>query len=265
MSYSTIVLERGGPIWRITLNVPERLNALSDQLLSELGMALDECAGSAEMRVLVLTGAGRGFCAGADLKDRASSGDSNDREALQRRIDERFNPIIKKLLALPAPTIAAVNGVAAGGGYGLALACDLVIAAESASFVLVFTPQLGLIPDMGTSWHAPRSLGRARAMASAFFGDRISATDAAAQGLIWKAIPDESLSQAVAEAASILANGPTRAFVATRCALDRSRSQSLHDQLDLEAVMQSDLLQSDDFFEGTRAFIEKRKPAFKGK
>ena len=264
MSYSTVTLIRNGPIFKITLNVPQRLNALSDQMLADLGGALDECAGATEMRVLVLTGAGRGFCAGADLTPTATRDDGDQHTLHHRRIDEQFNPVIKTLLALPAPTMAAVNGVAAGGGYGLALACDLVIAAESADFVLVFTPQLGLIPDMGASWHAPRSLGRARAMAKAFFGDRMSAKDAVAQGLIWKAVPDESLWQVVDETASILAKGPTRAYVATRTAFDRAQVHTLQEQLDLEAAVQPDLLMSDDFAEGVRAFLDKRRPEFQG-
>ncbi|MBY0305507.1 MAG: enoyl-CoA hydratase/isomerase family protein [Sphingomonas sp.] len=263
--YSTVVLKNDGPIFRIILNVPERLNALSDQLLVDLGAALDECASSPEIRVLVLIGAGRGFCAGADLKTPQPADGLDQSETLRRRISDQFNPMIKKLLALPVPTIAAVNGVAAGGGFGLALACDLVVAAESADFILVFTPQLGLIPDMGASWHAARNLGRARAMATAFFGNRISAMEAEAQGLIWKAVPDESFAQVIDETASKLANGPTRAYVANRHALDRAHTQSLHDQLDLEAEIQPTLLMTEDFAEGQRAFIEKRKPVFKGR
>ena len=265
MNYSTVVLKNDGPIFRIVLNIPERLNALSDQVLLDLSGALDECASSQEIRVLVLTGAGRGFCAGADLKTREPARKSDQNDSLRRRISDQFNPIIKKLLALPVPTIAAVNGVAAGGGFGLALACDLVVAAESADFILVFTPQLGLIPDMGASWHAPRNLGRARAMANAFFGNRIGASEAEAQGLIWKAVPDESFLQVIDETASKLANGPTRAYVANRHALDRAHTQSLQDQLDLEAEIQPALLMTEDFAEGQRAFIEKRKPVFKGR
>lgn len=265
VSYSTVVLKNHGPIFTIVLNVPERLNALSDQVLLDLGAALDECASSHEIRVLVLTGAGRGFCAGADLNTREPAREPDQHESHRRRIADQFNPIIKKLLALPVPTIAAVNGVAAGGGFGLALACDLVVAAESADFILVFTPQLGLIPDMGASWHAPRNLGRARAMANAFFGNRIGALEAEAQGLIWKAVPDESFLQVVAETASKLANGPTRAYVANRHALDCAHTQSLLDQLDLEAEIQPALLMTEDFAEGQQAFIEKRKPVFKGR
>ena len=265
MCYDTVHLERNGPIFRLVLNVPERLNALSDQVLLDLSEALDECAGSKEIRVLIITGAGRAFCAGADLKGREPVGGPEKYDLLRRRISDQFNPTIKKLLALPVPTIAAVNGVAAGGGFGLALACDIVIAAESADFILVFTPQLGLIPDMGASWHAPRNLGRARAMASAFFGDRIKAVEAEAQGLIWRAVPDETFPQVVDDTAGKLANGPTLAYVANRQAIDRAHTQSLNDQLDLEAEIQPTLLMTEDFSEGQRAFLEKRKPAFKGR
>ena len=174
MAEPRVLLEKKDGVATVTLNAPERLNALSVSLLGELCAVLDDCAADPDLRVLVLTGAGRGFCAGADLSDLPPPTESGSGNV----IDEHFNPPIKKLIDLPIPTIAAVNGVAAGGGYGVALACDLVIAAESAKFVLVFTPQLGIIPDMGASWHPPRLLGRARAMAAAFFGHRMSATDA---------------------------------------------------------------------------------------
>ena len=186
-------------------------------------------------------------------------------EHLRKRIDEAFNTVIRKLIDMPVPTIAAVNGVAAGGGYGLALACDLVIAAESADFILVFTPQLGLIPDMGSSWHAPRALGRGRALSGAFFGEPMPAREAANLGLIWKAVPDGELSGVVEATARTLSEGPTRAYVAVRHAMDKALTQSLPEQLDLEARIQPDLLVSEDFEEAVRAFLAKRKPVFKGK
>ena len=267
MSDQKVLLDKNGPVFTLTLNVPEKLNALGARLLQELRDALDECRADPDMRVLVLTGAGRGFCAGADLTEEVPlPGDRNARRAAhQKRIDEAFNPVVKKLIDIPAPTIAAVNGVAAGGGYGLALACDLVIAAESAKFILVFTRQLGLIPDMGASWHPPRTLGRARAMASAFFGEPMTAAEAVEQGLIWKAVPDADLRATVDATAQTLAAGPTRAYVETRHALDKATGQSLHEQLDLEARVQSELLVSDDFRECVKSFHEKRPPVFRGR
>ncbi|HPE48368.1 MAG TPA: enoyl-CoA hydratase-related protein [Hyphomonas sp.] len=267
MTDKTVRLDKNGPVFTLTLNVPEKLNALSARLLGDLMEALDDCAADPDLRVLILTGAGRGFCAGADLSDpfQLPKEMSERRAAHQKRMDDTFNMVVKKLLDLPAPTIAAVNGVAAGGGYGLALACDLVVAAESAKFILVFTRQLGLIPDMGASWHPPRSLGRARAMASAFFGEPMTATEAVEQGLIWKAVPDAELQATVESTAQILARGPTRAYVETRHALDKATRQSLHEQLDMEARVQSELLVSEDFAEAVKSFMEKRPPTFRGR
>nr|WP_321440618.1 enoyl-CoA hydratase-related protein [uncultured Hyphomonas sp.] len=264
MGTKTIELSKRGSVFTLRLDVPEKLNALGTQLRHDLNEALDACAADPAMRVLILTGAGRGFCAGADLSERVPlEGDESQRKmAHQRRMDEEFNAIIKKLLDMPVPTIAAVNGVAAGGGYGLALACDLVIAAKSAKFVLVFTGQLGLIPDMGASWHPPRSMGRARAIASAFFGEPMTSTEAVEHGLIWKAVPDEDLHQEVEATAQILALGPTCAYVETRRAMDKATSQSLHEHLDMEARVQPELLVSKDFSEAVKAFLEKRPPNF---
>lgn len=267
MSKPRILLDSSEGVTTITLNAPEKLNALGSRLLEEFDAALDHCAADQELRVLVLTGAGRGFCAGADLAGgTVGDGSTESRvEELRRRMEEEFNPVLKKLVAMPVPTIAAVNGVAAGGGYGVALACDLVIAAESAQFILVFTPQLGLIPDLGASWHAPRSLGRARAMASAFFGERMSAADAVEAGLIWKCVPDEQFSKEVDAVAETLRNGPKQAYVAVRRAFDAASTHALPDHLDLEAEIQPALLGTDDFLEGVTAFLQKRKPKFRGR
>ncbi|MCP5042241.1 MAG: hypothetical protein GY944_14540 [bacterium] len=271
MTEPKILLETRDGVATLTLNAPEKLNALGSQMLDELNDALDRCAADPDLRVVVLTGAGRGFCAGADLTEAGSGDGTADTSAegrmadLRRRMEESFNPAIKKLANLPVPTIAAVNGIAAGGGYGVALACDLVIAADSAQFVLVFTPQLGLIPDLGASWHAPRALGRARAMAQAFFGERMSAADAVEAGLIWKSVPDESLEKELDAVVKKLRSGPTLAYPAVRKAFDAASTHTLDEHLDLEAVLQPPLLGTDDFIEGVVAFLQKRKPRFNGR
>lgn len=267
MSGPTVLLEKKDGVATVTLNVPEKLNALSPQLLDELNRLLDDCAADPALRVFVLTGAGRGFCAGADLSQGGVPGESTEERADRLRLlmEESFNPMIRKIVDLPVPTVAAVNGVAAGGGYGVALACDLVVAAESAEFVLVFTPQLGIIPDLGASWHAPRALGRARAMAAAFFGDRMSAAEAVEAGLIWRSVPDADLARELGAVVERLKNGPTQAYPAVRRAFDAASTQTLHEQLDLETREQHVLLATDDFLEGAVSFMQKRSPEFKGR
>lgn len=267
MSDKQILMSSKNGVTTMVLNAPKRLNALSPQMLDEMNAALDDCAADADMRVFVLTGAGRGFCAGADLSGDGQRGATPQQRAdgVHKSMNESFNPVIKKIANLNVPTIAAVNGVAAGGGYGLALACDLVMAAESAKFILVFTPQLGLIPDLGASWHAPRALGRARAMAAAFFGDRMSAADAVEAGLIWRAVPDGTLIAEVDAVAGRLAAGPTRAYPAVRKAFDIASTHGLDAHLDFEADEQPKLIATEDYVEGVRAFMQKRKPEFKGR
>lgn len=269
MSYQSIKFDVKDGVARVILNEPKSLNALSPNMLVELNDVLDECLKREDLRVFVLTGEGRGFCAGANLAQPAGSGEKDPLlktrgDYTRRAMNEGFNPIVKKLTALKMPTLAIVNGVAAGGGYGLALSFDLVMAAESAKFILVFTPQLGLIPDVGASWHAPRRLGRAKAMAAAFFGDRMSAADAVKEGLIWRAVPDDELMSEADAVIEQLKNGPTKAYPQVRHAFDLAPMQSLSDQVDLEADWQPDLINTDDFQEGVTAFLEKRKPVFKG-
>tara|TARA_X000000950_G_scaffold237113_2_gene288498 strand:- start:169844 stop:170704 length:861 start_codon:yes stop_codon:yes gene_type:complete len=253
----------------LTLNNPKTLNALSPQMLEELNAHLNDAALNPDIRVLVLTGAGRGFCSGADLSPqpgaRKPETPEERGEQTRQRMHNGFNLVAKRLINLPFPTIARVNGVAAGAGYGLALAADLTIAAESAKFFLVFTNQLGLVPDVGASWHAPRALGRSRAMAAAFFGEKMSAEDAEKYGLIWQCVADDALDDTVNEVATRLANGPTKAYPQVRKLFDMASTQDIHAQLDLEAEIQPRLAATEDYVEGVRAFLQKRKPEFKGR
>lgn len=266
MSEDSVLLDIDDGIATIVLNEPKRLNALSKGIISGLNQALDQCAQRDDLRVMILTANGRGFCSGADLSAKGGAKDGHARgEATRQTMHNELNPIVKKILNLPVPTIGAINGVAAGGGYGLALACDLVIAAESAKFILVFTPNLGLIPDIGASWHAPRVMGRAKAMALTFFGDKMNAADAVEAGLIWKSVPDETLMDEANTVAAKLAKGPTRAYSQVRKIFDLAPRNTLHEHLDLEAEMQPALIATDDFIEGARAFMQKREPEFKGK
>jgi len=262
----TILTEKSDGVVTLTLNAPEKLNALSPTMLREFLKNLETIAEDKTARALIVTGAGRAFCAGADLSDLGGGVNTPEERAaaVRHSMLNGFNPVIRALSELPIPTIAAVNGVAAGGGYGVALACDLVVAAETATFILLFTPQLGLIPDLGASWHAPRLLGRARAMAAAFFGERMSAGEAAEKGLIWRCEPNENLMKFVESTAEQLAQGPTLAYPEVRRAFDAAFSNSLSEQLDYEADRQPRLIATDDHVEGVVAFLKKRKPAFKG-
>src|SRR5579883_2169132 len=263
MSYQTILFEVSEGIARLTLNRPERLNSFNTLMLSEVQDALAALQREASARVLVLTGAGRGFCAGQDLGDRvvAAGGAPPD---LGASIERGYKPLILALRGLPLPVIAAVNGVAAGAGANIALACDLVIAAKSASFVQAFC-RLGLVPDSGGTWFLPRLVGHARAMGLALLGERLSAELAAEWGLIWRCVDDQALASTVEELARALAAAPTRGLARTKEALLASWRHSLEQQLDLERDFQRELGTSADYREGVAAFIEKRAPRFTGR
>jgi 2-(1,2-epoxy-1,2-dihydrophenyl)acetyl-CoA isomerase len=263
MSYGTIRFERSAGIARLTLNRPERLNSFNREMHEEVRSALQEVKEDAGCRVLILTGAGRGFCAGQDLGDRVVTpgGAATD---LGESIERYYKPLVLALRALPLPVIAAVNGVAAGAGANLALACDLVIGASSASFIQSFS-KVALVPDSGGTWFLPRLIGQARAIGIAFLGDRISAEQAQDWGLIWRCVPDQEFPAAVEELAQRLAAAPTRALARTKEAMYASGTRSLAEQLDVERDYQRELGHCPDYAEGVAAFLEKRAPRFTGR
>ena len=250
MASIPIELHVDAGVTRIVLNRPEALNSLTLDMAKRLGGMLETIGATAAARVLVIEGRGRAFCAGADLR----SGVIDD--TAERTLIDVFNPIVARLRALEIPTLAAVGGLAAGGGVGIALACDLVIAARSAAFHIAFAPRLALIPDLGTSLTLAASLGRARALGHALTGVPIGAEAALAQGLIWEVVDDESFGEAVAALARKLANGPTAAFVETRRAIDRTFGE-LDDQLAYEARVQTRRIISPEFSTAAAAFAAK--------
>jgi 2-(1,2-epoxy-1,2-dihydrophenyl)acetyl-CoA isomerase len=262
MSYETIRYEVEGAVARVTLNRPERLNSFNAAMHAELRDALGRVAAGPE-RVLVLTGAGRGFSAGQDLGERQVAG-AGARPDLGESIERNYKPLVLALAALPVPTIAAVNGVAAGAGASLALACDLVVAAKSATFIQAFG-KLGLVPDSGATWFLPRLVGSARALGLAMLGERLPAERAEAWGLIWRCIDDAEFPGAVARLAAELAAAPTRGLVRTREAMRAAATRTLAEQLDVERDLQRELGYTADYAEGVAAFAEKRAPRFVGR
>ncbi|HEU4516984.1 MAG TPA: 2-(1,2-epoxy-1,2-dihydrophenyl)acetyl-CoA isomerase PaaG [Steroidobacteraceae bacterium] len=262
MTYESILYASADGIARLTLNRPDRLNSLNTGMHAELRDALARVATDGS-RVLVLTGAGRGFCAGQDLGDRQVTG-GGARADLGESIERNYKPLILGLRALPVPTVAAVNGVAAGAGASLALACDLVVAASSASFIQAFS-RLGLVPDSGATWFLPRLIGRARALGLAMLGERLSATDAAQWGLIWRCVDDAAFAGVVDDLARALAAGPTRGLVRPREAMDAAATQGLAAQLDVERDYQRELGYTHDYAEGVAAFAGKRAARFTGR
>ncbi len=264
-----ILLSTANGVLTLTLNRPDALNALNGALMEAMRGALAEASRDGDVRALLVTGAGRGFCAGADLTEPVRAIEGGPKLSPGQRTSEamtsHFNPLVRDLHEFPKPTIAAVNGVAAGGGVGLALACDMVIAAKSATFIQVFAPKLGLVPDLGCSWQLPRLVGVARARGLALLGDRLSAEDAANWGLIWKCVDDAVLMETAGEIASRLATGPTKAFVRSRELFDQAFENDFVEQIDLERRFQTELGDTEDAREGVMAFVQKRAPQFKGK
>jgi 2-(1,2-epoxy-1,2-dihydrophenyl)acetyl-CoA isomerase len=259
MTYETIILEQREGIARVTLNRPDRLNSFTRQMHAELAQALDEAASA---RVIVLTGAGRGFCAGQDLNDRAvAPGEAVD---LGNTVEQSWNPLVRRLAAMPQPVIARVNGVAAGAGANIALACDLVVAARSAKFIQSFSA-LGLIPDSGGSWHLPRLVGQARALGLALTGEPLPAEKAAEWGLIWKCIEDEQLDGEVDALAAKLAALPPLGLAAIKQIIRSTGERTLGQELDLQRDEMRRLGFTADYREGVAAFLEKRAPSFTGR
>ncbi len=258
MGYETITLDLAGGVATLTLNRPQVMNALSGQMRHEMRAALAVAAGAA--RVVVITGAGRAFCSGQDLADAQALGDSVPFEQI---LNEEYVPLLTAIYDCPIPTIAAVNGAAAGAGANLALACDVVIAAESASFIQAFT-RIGLIPDAGGTWWLPRQVGMARAMGAALFADKISARQAEAWGMIYECVADDAFAAHVAARARALAQGPTAAYAAVKQALRGAMENTLSQQLALEARLQGQMGETQDFREGVAAFLQKRAPQFRG-
>jgi 2-(1,2-epoxy-1,2-dihydrophenyl)acetyl-CoA isomerase len=259
MAYHSIDFKADGGIARITFNRPDRLNSFTAAMHAELRDAL---ANLGDARVVVLTGAGRGFCAGQDLNDRnVAPGEKVD---LGETVERDWNPLVRAVAALPQPVIARVNGVAAGAGASLAMACDLVIAGKSAKFIQSFAA-IGLVPDTGGSWHLTRHLGQARAMALALTGEALPAEQAAAWGLIWKCVDDEALDAEVDALAGKLAAMPPLGLAAIKKMIRSSWDRSLDEELDLQRDEMRRLGFTDDYREGVAAFLEKRAPTFTGR
>ena len=262
MTYQNILFTIEQGIATLTLNRPDKLNSFTQAMHEEVRDAIAKVNADNSVRVFVLTGAGRGFCAGQDLSDRAVEPGSKGVD-LGESVEKNYAPLVLALKALPMPVICAVNGVAAGAGANLALACDIVIAGKSASFVEVFC-KLGLIPDTGGTFFLPRLIGSARAMGLAMLGEKLTAEKAEDWGLIWKCVEDAQLAEEARKLAVHFSTAPTKGLAYTKQALAASGTNTLPQQLALEARMMSDLGNSDDYREGVAAFMEKRTPQFKG-
>lgn len=260
MGYQNILFAITDGVARLTLNRPDRLNSFNSAMHAEVREALSSLAGA---RVLVITGAGRGFCAGQDLGDRAVAPGGTAAD-LGESIEKNYKPLVMTLRSLQMPVIAAVNGVAAGAGANIALACDLVIAARSASFVQAFS-KLGLVPDSGGTWFLPKLVGNARAMGLALLGDKLLAEQAAQWGLIWRCVEDAELPTVVDGLATQLAAAPTRGLARTKQAIYEGWGRTLEAQLDIERDYQRELGRTADYAEGVAAFTQKRPPQFTGR
>ena len=244
----------------LALNRPEVYNSFNQSMALQLQQQLDDCASNDEVRVIVITGKGKAFCAGQDL---AEATDPNG-PGLQTIVRDHYNPIILKIRSIEKPVIAAVNGVAAGAGANIALACDITIAKQSASFIQAFS-KIGLIPDSGGTFFLPRLIGMQKALALMMTGDKVSASEAEKLNMIYKAVDDESFDEEIENFANQLAIMPTRGLGLTKKAVNLGLFNSLEDQLDVEEKIQVEAGSTEDFAEGVAAFLQKRQPKFKGK
>lgn len=256
---SSVLLSVEDSIATITLNRPDKLNSFNREMALRLQSILDECAALDEVRCIYITGSGKGFSAGQDLAEVA---DPNG-PGMQKILSEHYNPIITRLRNMPKPIVAAVNGVAAGAGANIALACDIVLATESASFIQAFS-KIGLIPDSGGTFQLPRLVGFQRAGALMMLGDKVAANNALAMGMIYKVFSDETFTVETKKIAATLSQMPTRALAYIKHALNNSTGNTLEEQLLLEDTYQQKAADTNDFKEGVRAFLEKRLPKFKG-
>lgn len=258
-TYSLIRFDIEGSIAKITFNRPDVLNSFTKQMAFELHNALDDCRDSTHIRAIYLTGEGRAFCAGQDL---AEAIDKNG-PSMKSIVEDHYNPIIKRIREIEKPVICAVNGVAAGAGANIALACDIVFAAASASFIQAFS-RIGLIPDSGGTFFLPRLVGLQRATAMMMLGDKIKADQALEFGMIYKVCEDSKLHEEAMAITKLLAGMPTRGLGLTKRALNASFQNTLEEQLDLEGELQAEAGHTHDYREGVNAFLEKRQPVFKG-
>lgn len=261
MSYNTIELQCESGVATLTFNRPDRLNSFNAEMHEEIRSAFKTIRSDDAIRCVIITGNGRGFCAGQDLSDRDVSGD--EAVDLGASLEKNYNPLARAIMTTEKPMICAVNGVAAGAGANVALACDIVLAARSASFIQAFC-RLGLVPDAGGTWILPRLVGRARAMGLAMLGDKISAEQAEQWGMIWQCVDDDQLMAEANKLAAHLATQPTKGLGFIKRAINASESNDLNTQLDLEKDLQGMASQSHDYREGVQAFMNKRKPEFKG-
>lgn len=261
MADPLVLVTDDGPVRTLMLNRPAALNSFTGEMHAALRDALDVAAATESVRAIILTGAGRGFCAGQDLNDPALSPGADGRIDVGAVVEANYKPLALRIRAMPVPVVAQVNGVAAGAGANLALGCDIAIAARSASFIQAFA-KIALVPDCGGTWLLPRLAGRARALGLALTGDKLMAEQAERWGLIWQCVDDDALPAAARELAHKLAALPTQALAATRRAIDEAAGLDLDGALTMEARLQRERGYSHDFLEGVMAFREKRLPHF---
>jgi 2-(1,2-epoxy-1,2-dihydrophenyl)acetyl-CoA isomerase len=267
MQFDTLLYERRDAVAHVTLNRPDRLNALNLPLISDLKRAAAGIDADTGIRAVVLSAAGRAFCAGADLMgDDFQGGPQHSAgDMIRARLRDHFNPMVSAWYQLRVPVVVAVNGVAAGAGVSVALAGDIVLAARSATFLQLFAPKLGLMPDLGSTFYLPRLVGTARAKGLALLGDPLTAADAAGWGLIWACVEDDALAAQAQAIAARLAAGPTQAFERIKAVFNTEPPRTLNEQLAIEAAIQAKLGDTQDFAEGVQAFRLKRAPNFTGK